>query len=83
MVTGVWICIQSRSSDGKPTLIAEETLPSVGAQARRLERRLGDAGGAARARVPLAGGELAQLAGVEGGTHAEPVLRVATRREAK
>lgn len=75
--------IQSPNSDGRPTLVAEETLPSVGAQARRLEQSLGDAGGARRARVSLAGGELAQLAGVEGGTHTEPVLRVATHREPK
>lgn len=53
------------------------------AQAHRLQLGLGNAGGAVSTRVALAGGELAQLARVERGTHAEPVLRIAAHKETK
>lgn len=75
-----WYRCKSASTQ---TFIAEETLPSVGAKTRRFELRLGNAGGAACTRVSLAGGELAQLTGVERRTHTEPVLRITTHKEPK
>lgn len=59
------------------TFVAQQTLPSVRAEAHGLQRRLGDARGSVTAGVALAGAELAQPAGVERGALAEPVLAVA------
>ena len=62
---------------GRFTFVAQEALSSVGAQAHGPLGGLGDAGGPVTTGVPLAGGELAQLAGEMWGTLTEPVLCVA------
>lgn len=59
------------------TFVAQQTLPSVRAEAHGLQRRLGDARGSVTAGVALAAAELAQPASVERGALAEPVLAVA------
>ncbi len=66
-----------------PTLIAEETPPSVGAKTHCFKPRLGNTGGAACTWVSLTGGELAQLTRVERRTCAEPALRIAAHKEPK
>ena len=65
---------------GPPTLVAQEALPPVGAQAHGPLGALGHAGGPVSAGVPLAGAELAQLAGEVRRTLTEPVLSVAADR---
>lgn len=62
------------------TLVAQQPLPSVRAEAHGLQRRLGDARGSVTAGVALTGAELAQAAGVEWSALAEPVLAVAAGR---
>lgn len=58
------------------TLVTQQTLSAIGAEAHGLQWRLWDACGSVTAGVSLASIELAQCTGVERGTLTEPVLGI-------